>query len=104
MPDSFSTLVGHVEAADAVPDGAVHLVRGQACPIQMYRLNNNVYVTQFHPELEPETFAQRLRIYRDNGYYDPSEYHRIADEAFRADLTVDNLLLQNFRSRYQRAS
>ena len=102
MPDSFSTLVGHVEAADAVPENGVLLVSGENCPVQMYRLGENVYITQFHPELEPETFAQRLRIYKNNGYYDLSEYDRIAGEAFRADLTVDNALLRNFRTRYEK--
>ncbi|MDO5077443.1 glutamine amidotransferase [Corynebacterium sp.] len=103
MPNSFTSIVGHTEACTELPDNATVLLQGAACPVQMYRVGRNVYATQFHPELEVETFAQRLRIYRDNGYYPPEEYQRIVDEARAADLTVDNQLLLNFRKRFERA-
>ena len=103
MPNSFTSIVGHTEACTVLPDNATVLLRGVACPVQMYRVGQNLYVTQFHPELEAETFAQRLRIYRENGYYPPEEYQRIVDEAIAADLTVDNRLLLNFRKRYERS-
>lgn len=102
MPETFTSIVGHTEACSELPPNSTVLVTGQACPTQMYRVGTNLYVTQFHPELEVETFAQRLRIYRDNGYYPPNEYQRIVDEAIAADLTVDNRLLLNFRRRYER--
>lgn len=102
MPESFTSIVGHTEACSELPPNSTVLLTGEACPVQMYRVGEHLYVTQFHPELDVETFAQRLRIYRNNGYYPPEEYQRIVDEAVAADLTVDNRLLLNFRRRYER--
>jgi GMP synthase (glutamine-hydrolysing) len=73
FPESFDVFVGHKEALDELPAGAVLLVRGEVCPVQMFRIGRNVYSTQFHPEGDPAGFGLRIRYYRDHGYFRPEE-------------------------------
>lgn len=73
FPDRFGVFLGHKEALDELPSGAVLLVRGRRCPIQMFRMGDHVYSTQFHPEGDPEGFSLRIRFYRDHGYFRPEE-------------------------------
>lgn len=69
LPDRFRVLLGHKEACDTVPPGAVLLATSEACPVQMFRVGKHVYATQFHPEGDPEGFAVRIRTYRSHGYF-----------------------------------
>ena len=104
LPEKFHVIVGHKEACEILPPGATLLITGENCPVQMFRYARNVYVTQFHPELTLETFSQRLKIYRDAGYYAPEDYQRIYDQASAHAIDIDNRLLRNFKKRYQRAA
>ncbi|RNE49180.1 glutamine amidotransferase [Corynebacterium alimapuense] len=102
LPERFSTMVGHKEAIALLPAEAEVLVQGEHCPIQMFRYLRNIYATQFHPELSPEAFAQRLRIYADAGYYEPGELSDILATTRGVDLTVDDRVLLNFARTYAR--
>ena len=102
MPESFHTMVGHKEAVAVLPDVATVLATGQDCPTQMFRVQDNVYATQFHPELAPAAFEQRLRIYANAGYYEPHELDAILAGTRGVDLTVDDRILRNFATRYAR--
>ena len=73
LPQTFRALVGHKEAVETLPEGAVHLVASGPCPFQMIRAGHNVYATQFHPEAQGENFVNRIRIYRDRGYFRPED-------------------------------
>lgn len=73
MPESIDVLVGHKEAVDETPDGATLLVKGRHCPVQMFRVGENVYATQFHPEGDVEEFELRIDVYMDHGYFKPDE-------------------------------
>ena len=42
LPKEFTALVGHKEACDYVPEGAVLLVSSKPCPVQMFRIKNNI--------------------------------------------------------------
>lgn len=66
--NGFSTYVGHHEAVEEAPEGAVVLARSLTCPIQMMRLAPTFYATQFNPELDSDLIGQRLRAYEDAGY------------------------------------
>ena len=65
-------LVGHKEAVEALPEGAVHLVASDTCPSQMIRAGRNVYATRFHPEAQGENFANRIEINKHRGFSDPA--------------------------------
>lgn len=69
LPAAFPSLVGHKEAISELPASATVLITGVACPTQMFRVKDNVYATQFHPELTAETLEARLRLYAHLGYF-----------------------------------
>jgi len=101
FPDSFRVFLGHKEALDDLPEGAVLLVRGRHCPIQMFRLGEHVYSTQFHPEGDPRGFALRIRYYRDHGYF-PAEKAELRLSAVEGvDTPWAHALLQRFVARYR---
>ena len=51
---------------------------------------------QFHPELDADTFEQRLRIYADQGYYQPGGNDRAVADARRFDVARSAQVLRNF--------
>jgi len=73
FPDQIDALLGHKEACDFTPDGVELLVTGEACPVQMFRVGDNVYATQFHPEADTGEFALRIKAYKHHGYFEPHE-------------------------------
>ncbi len=103
LPRRFRALVGHKEAVEALPDGAVHLVASGPCPFQMIRAGQNVYATQFHPEAEGENFATRIRIYRDRGYFAPEDAAALTDACRAEKITVPAQILAGFVSRFRTA-
>ena len=96
----FDAFVGHKEAVQALPDGCVHLVSGDACPFQMIRHGENVYATQFHPEADGDVFALRIRIYRDKGYFAPEDAEHLTAAARRGNPEAGAKILKNFVERY----
>jgi len=99
-PDEFALLVGHKEALQALPDGAVHLIEGDVAPFQMIRYGENVYATQFHPESDGEVFADRIKVYGSHGYFKPEETERIIRDSRAADATHQCAVLKRFAERY----
>ncbi len=73
FPAQIDVLLGHKEAVDTTPEGAVLLMSGEACPVQMFRVGQNVYATQFHPEADAEELQFRIGVYRNHGYCKPEE-------------------------------
>ena len=100
---SFHAFVGHKEACNGAPPGVVMLATGVDCPVQMYRVGENVYVTQFHPELDADDLAARMRIYQHAGYFDPSELEDLTEMAYASRVSGEqHLVLRNFVARYAR--
>ncbi len=54
VSDVFRAFVGHKEALQELPAGCVHLASSPNCPYQLIRYGQNVYATQFHPELDSD--------------------------------------------------
>ncbi len=77
FPAHIDVLLGHKEACDSTPDGTTLLMTGKDCPVQMFRVGENVYATQFHPEGDAEEFALRVDIYANHGYFEPHEAQAI---------------------------
>lgn len=100
LPESFPTLVGHKEAVSELPDSATLLVTGTVCPTQMFRVKNNVYATQFHPELTAQTLEARLRLYSHLGYFNLDLFEDILATAYAHDYAYSNSILRNFAERY----
>ncbi len=100
LPARFDAFVGHKEAVQALPPGAVHLLSSGPCPFQMIRHGQNVYATQFHPEADAPDFEQRIRIYRNHGYFPPETADDLIAACHAADVTVPGEILRRFVARY----
>jgi GMP synthase (glutamine-hydrolysing) len=103
LPDTFAAFVGHKEAASRLPDQATLLATGEVCPVQLFRIGANVYASQFHPELDPDTLVERMRIYQNDGYFDPADFDRIATAAYASAVDgTQHRFLRNFAERFAR--
>lgn len=100
FPDQISVLLGHKEACDKTPDGATLLMRGAACPVQMFRIGNNIYATQFHPEGDAEGFSVRINVYKHHGYFQPHEAEDLIEKVGQANTPYAQEILKRFVHRY----
>lgn len=101
LPTAWPAFVGHKEAVQALPPGCVHLVASAPCPFQMIRHGRNVYATQFHPEADAHDFEQRIRIYKDHGYFPPEQASELIDLCHGTEVTVPGEILRRFVARYR---
>ena len=100
FPDRISVLLGHKEACDTTPEGAILLMRGDNCPVQMFRIGKNVYATQFHPEGDSEGFRKRINAYKDHGYFDPTTAEALKEIINQAETPFAQEILRRFVKRY----
>ena len=100
MPEVFDALVGHKEACRILPPAAVLLATSAACPVQMFRVKQNVYATQFHPELDAAGIVTRARVYQHAGYFPPAELEELVARLSLAVVTEPGRVLANFVARY----
>jgi len=100
LSSEFQAFVGHKEAVQRLPSGAVHLVSSAPCPMQMIRYGENVYATQFHPEADAKDFERRIHVYRNHGYFPPEDADRLVAACHAADVTVPGEILRRFAARY----
>lgn len=102
VPDRFAAYVGHKEALSTLPPGAVLLATAESCPIQMFRLGENMYATQFHPELDEAAIVQRIHVYANHGYFPPETRDAVISGVRGAPVGSAHLLLRAFVTRYAR--
>lgn len=100
LPVSFRAFVGHKEACQDTPPHAVLLASSKTCPVQMVRYKQNMYATQFHPELDQYGLALRINIYRHAGYFPPEDAEELIEAAMREEITVPELIFRRFVARY----
>ncbi len=101
MPSVIRVLVGHKEACDETPPGSTLLASGRLCPVQMFRVGNNVYATQFHPEGDFEGFDVRINAYKHHGYFPPDAAEALSNR-IRAEHTPEaHEILRRFVARYR---
>ena len=100
LPEKIAVLLGHKEAVDTTPDGATLLVTGSDCPVQMFRVGDNVYATQFHPEGDAEEFMLRIDIYRNHGYFEPHEAELLKQRVSEKPTPHAQEILQRFVDYY----
>ena len=100
MPGEFTAFVGHKEACRLLPPTAVLLASSPACPVQMFRVKNNVYATQFHPELDVDGLITRVHVYQHAGYFPPEERDALIASLEPAVVTEPRRMLANFVARF----
>lgn len=100
FPDEIDVLCGHKEACDRLPDGATLLATNADCPVQMFRVGQNVYATQFHPEGDSEGFIVRIHAYKHHGYFPAEEAEELIVAVSREDTPWSREILRRFVARY----
>lgn len=100
VPRDFAAYGGHKEALSTPPAHAVVLATSSACPVQAFRVGQNVYATQFHPELDLAGLHTRIDTYATYGYFDPSQAQTLRDAGAAVDVRHPMTVLRNFASRY----
>jgi GMP synthase (glutamine-hydrolysing) len=103
LPETFDVFLGHKEAVSKLPEGAVQLASSATCPVQAFRIGSNVYATQFHPELDVDALCLRIEVYKNHGYFEPSQAQSLKDMARRSVVVEPPRLLKTFVERYARA-
>lgn len=102
LPRSFDAFVGHKEAISALPETATLLASSPTCPVQMFRVGENVYATQFHPELDLDGITTRIHAYASYGYFAPDELDATLAAVRRVRVTEPGRILRAFVERYAR--
>ena len=100
FPAQIDVLLGHKEACDCTPAGATLLMTGAQCPVQMFRVGEHVYATQFHPEGDCEGFSVRIEVYRHHGYFEPHEAEQLFERVCRRETPYAQEILRRFVACY----
>ena len=96
LPTDFAAYGGHKEAMVRLPEHAVLLATSAACPVQAFRVGTNVYATQFHPELDLEGVCTRIEVYKNAGYFDPTEAEAVKATSRAVEVVHPMTVLANF--------
>jgi GMP synthase (glutamine-hydrolysing) len=102
VPDAFDAYGGHKEAATTLPSDVACLATSTACPVQAFRVGQNVYATQFHPELDLQGIDTRIDVYKDYGYFAPESADSLKTEVRQWDVRFPGTILRRFVERYAR--
>lgn len=100
LPKEFLALVGHKEACDDLPHGAVLLASSPTCPVQMFRIKNNIYASQFHPEGDEDEFILRIKVYKNHGYFQPEQADQLIAALKGVETPVPKEILRRFVTKY----
>jgi GMP synthase (glutamine-hydrolysing) len=96
LSDSFLAFSGHKESVRLTPPESVVLVSADTCPVHMLRVKKNIYACQFHPELDNDGLALRVRVYKNHGYFPPEAADELIAEAARYDVGEPVKIIDNF--------
>jgi len=100
LPPTFRALCGHKEACQAVAPGATLLATSEACPVQMIRVKQNIYATQFHVELDLAGIIVRIKTYKHHGYFPPEDAELLIERVRAEQVHIPMRILKNFVSHY----
>lgn len=100
LPPVFEAYVGHKEACSVLPPTATLLAASPRCPVQMFRVKQNLYATQFHPELDRAGIITRVRVYQHYGYFPPEETEELIARLNGTHVTHPPRILANFTALY----
>lgn len=102
LPDSFEAFVGHKEAVSKLPAGVDSLASSADCPIQAFRIGENVHAIQFHPELDIRGICTRIDAYKHHGYFAPDEADALKATARGSDVRHPAHLIRRFVELHER--
>ncbi len=102
LPEVFDAYGGHKEAAATLPADVVCLASSADCPVQAFRVGENTYATQFHPELDVDGICTRIDVYKDHGYFAPETAASLKESARQRSIEFPPTILRRFVERYSR--
>jgi GMP synthase (glutamine-hydrolysing) len=102
LPDVFDAYGGHKEGATSLPRNVACLASSASCPVQAFRVGDNVYATQFHPELDVDGICTRIDVYKHYGYFPPEEAESLKSSARQRNIEHPPTILRRFIERYAR--
>jgi GMP synthase (glutamine-hydrolysing) len=102
LPDVFDAYGGHKEGASSLPSDVVCLASSASCPVQAFRVGDNVYATQFHPELDVGGICTRIDVYKNHGYFAPETAESLKSAARQRNVEYPPTILRRFTERYAR--
>lgn len=100
VPNQFRAYVGHHESVIEPADEMTTLVTGAVAPVQMARVSQNIYLTQFHPELDLDGINVRIDSFAAHGYYPEDQQEAVRSRVREADVSPAHQILSNFVGRY----
>lgn len=98
LPQSFTSLTGHTEAVENLPaaDNITILADGPTCPVQLIRVGDSTWASQFHAEMDAVAMKNRMDFFYDYGYFSPEDYLDIVNSLPSIDTKWSNELLAIF--------
>lgn len=100
LPQEFTSLTGHTEAVEdlAASDSSevTILADGPTCPVQLIRVGNSTWASQFHAEMDAVAMKKRMDFFYDYGYFSPEDYLDIVNSLPSIDTKWSNELLAIF--------
>lgn len=63
LPDKFYATLGHKDSVIDPPATLVNFAFSERCPSEAYKYKQNIYLVQFHPELDIDGMVFRLSLY-----------------------------------------
>ncbi len=102
VPVDFAAYGGHKEAMATLPAGATLLATSRACPVQAFRVGQNAYATQFHPELDLAGVCTRIDVYKNAGYFEPGTAEELKERSRGVEVSHPMTILRNFVALYRR--
>jgi GMP synthase (glutamine-hydrolysing) len=102
LPDVFDAFGGHKEAASSLPSHVACLASSADCPVQAFRVGENVYATQFHPELDVDGMLTRIDVYKHHGYFAPETADSLKTAVLQRFVEHPPTILRRFVERYAR--
>lgn len=106
LPDVFDAFGGHKEAVSSLsglPSHVACLASSADCPVQAFRVGENVYATQFHPELDVDGICTRIDVYKNHGYFAPETAESLKSAAQQRNVRYPMEILRRFAQRYARS-
>ena len=100
IPKQFRALAGHKESCISLPNNCVVLASTKDCPFHMIRHKQNIYATQFHPELDVEGIILRIGAYKNHGYFKAEEADILIESLMDEKIIYPPKILRNFVETY----
>lgn len=100
LPSSLRAFIGHKDSVGRLPKNTEVLLKADFCPVQMMRIGNNIYATQFHPEITNTAMHIRLEFYTGS-YFDAAKAKELWDYCDAAEVSGANQIISAFVERYR---